>query len=330
MFREGDPADKFYIILSGSCSVLSTSPLLPNHQRLLGILRQGDYFGELALLNNQPRMASILCREHCYFACLSRDDYLRILSKMQDRLISVKVELLLKQPVFRRMSKNALIKFTYYFKIKHYKRKQVVFESGTDANWLYLVKSGDFQLTKDVNLGQFRVQVDVTLLSTGEFLASEDILNRRNYTYSCVCHSTTGELMALGKKDFFSMMGSEENMHYFAELGKLKEEYRKERLKTAIKVETEKRVGGGKRISGHVRWNSCKEEDLMGGRKEELQNSAFLSRTYSSYLHSTLEHSGIKSKPSLPRSPHSVSRKPLSLTLHMHKLRRISTLYPSH
>jgi CRP-like cAMP-binding protein len=33
---------------------------------------QGMYFGELALLNNKPRQASVICKEDCIFATLSK------------------------------------------------------------------------------------------------------------------------------------------------------------------------------------------------------------------------------------------------------------------
>ena len=335
MFREGDYADNFYIILSGSCSVLSTSQHFPKAEaRLLCILRQGECFGELALLSKHPRTASILCREDCYLACLSREDYARIFSKIQEKLISTKVELLLKQPIFRKLSKNALMKLTYFFTIRRYKRKQPVFEAGNDATCLYLVKEGEFQLTKDILLGSStqakttRVQVDVTLITVGEFLGSEDIVARRNYSYSCSCHSTTGELMVLAKKDFFSVLGNEETIHYFASLGKLKEAYRKERVETATQVEREKRtVLRSKAVEGHLR----------GADKEEQFSLSLLSpqghsRTYSNFLLSSLEQSGIKAQPLRTSTKQFAGRKKslgtsTQSSLRVRKLRRLSSLF---
>lgn len=333
VFREGDAADNFYIILSGSCSVLSTPQHLPKADpRLLSILRQGECFGELALLGNHLRTASILCREDCYLAYLSREDYARILSKIQDKLISVKVELLLKQAVFRKLSKNALMKLTYFFKIKRFARKQTVFEAGNEAARLYLVKEGEFQLTKDIFLGSpaqtktTRVQVDVTLITVGEFLGSDDVVARRNYSYSCNCHSTTGELMVLGKKDFFTVLGNEETLHYFASLGKLREEYRRERVETATQVERAKRKG--------LLRTSGVEGHLRGMEKASLDQSSLSilspqshSRTYSNFLVSSLERSGIKARPSTKPVPS--CRKTGSSTqssLRARKLRRLSSL----
>ena len=51
--REGDPGDRFYVVLSGMFTVSNSS---------LGarrVLRPGDYFGEVALAMNIPRTADV-------------------------------------------------------------------------------------------------------------------------------------------------------------------------------------------------------------------------------------------------------------------------------
>jgi ATP-binding cassette subfamily B protein len=51
--EEGEPGDRFYVVLSGMMSVSQTD-LGPR-----GVLRPGDYFGEVALAMGIPRTASV-------------------------------------------------------------------------------------------------------------------------------------------------------------------------------------------------------------------------------------------------------------------------------
>lgn len=53
IFSEGDDGDRFYVVLSGMLSVSQES------RGAQGVLRPGDYFGEVALAMHMPRTASV-------------------------------------------------------------------------------------------------------------------------------------------------------------------------------------------------------------------------------------------------------------------------------
>ncbi len=55
--KQDDPGDKFYIIEDGECQAFKT---VGEEQRLVLSYKSGDYFGELALLRNEPRAASVM------------------------------------------------------------------------------------------------------------------------------------------------------------------------------------------------------------------------------------------------------------------------------
>jgi ATP-binding cassette subfamily B protein len=74
--HEGDPGDKFYIIVRGSVRV-TTSTKGP--ERELAVLQDGDHFGEIALLQDVPRTATIRTRTDSLFVTLSRDLLMRLM-----------------------------------------------------------------------------------------------------------------------------------------------------------------------------------------------------------------------------------------------------------
>jgi len=52
VFRQGDPADRFYVIETGAADVVGDG-------RLVTTLGPGDGFGEIALLRSLPRTATV-------------------------------------------------------------------------------------------------------------------------------------------------------------------------------------------------------------------------------------------------------------------------------
>ncbi|MBI3965211.1 MAG: ATP-binding cassette domain-containing protein [Chloroflexi bacterium] len=74
---EGDEGDKFYIIVRGSVAVTKASPT--GEQRQLAVLQPGDFFGEIALVEDVPRTATIRARTPCILLALARDQFLNLM-----------------------------------------------------------------------------------------------------------------------------------------------------------------------------------------------------------------------------------------------------------
>jgi CRP/FNR family cyclic AMP-dependent transcriptional regulator len=68
----GAPADWFYVILGGEAEVMK-----PRARTLT----TGDYFGEIALLDDGPRTATVVAREELHVMRLPRQAFLRLLSE---------------------------------------------------------------------------------------------------------------------------------------------------------------------------------------------------------------------------------------------------------
>ncbi|MBI4641586.1 MAG: FAD-dependent oxidoreductase [Candidatus Tectomicrobia bacterium] len=72
IFRQGDLGDCLYIIMSGEAEVLHEDH---GHEHLLAQLGPGDYFGEMALLNQKTRTATIRCLTAMDLLTLRKGDF---------------------------------------------------------------------------------------------------------------------------------------------------------------------------------------------------------------------------------------------------------------
>lgn len=72
--RAGERADAFFLILGGNAVVR------PPGKRVVK-LGMGDFFGELALLDNSPRSATVEAQDEVLLARIARSDFLKLLDK---------------------------------------------------------------------------------------------------------------------------------------------------------------------------------------------------------------------------------------------------------
>lgn len=75
VFRQGDPAANFYVIGSGEVEVVREEP---EGERVLAVLGPGDFFGEMALINNKPRSATIRARSPLDVTVMGRNVFTHI------------------------------------------------------------------------------------------------------------------------------------------------------------------------------------------------------------------------------------------------------------
>ncbi len=79
VFQEGEPGDHLLVVMHGRVKVSLVSP--DGKEAILSILEPGDVFGEMALLDGEPRSATVTTMEKCSFLVLWRRDFLPFLER---------------------------------------------------------------------------------------------------------------------------------------------------------------------------------------------------------------------------------------------------------
>ena len=77
IFLAGDPGDSFYVVEQGRVKIALTSP--DGREVVLTLLGPTDFFGDLALLDGEPRSADAFALEECRLLLLRRSDFLSFL-----------------------------------------------------------------------------------------------------------------------------------------------------------------------------------------------------------------------------------------------------------
>ena len=77
LIREGQPGREFFIVVEGEAEVR-------RGDQVLAVRGPGTFFGEMALLFDQPRNASVLARTDMMVEVIERRDFRRLLDEFPD------------------------------------------------------------------------------------------------------------------------------------------------------------------------------------------------------------------------------------------------------
>jgi len=84
IFCEGEPGDELFVIQKGSVKIIK---ITENNEILLAVLKTGDIFGEMALLESKPRAATTVAYENCQLMAVNRANFQQMI-KTQPQLIA--------------------------------------------------------------------------------------------------------------------------------------------------------------------------------------------------------------------------------------------------
>lgn len=213
LFSPGAPADECYIVLKGALKLES-----PDSS---SIFAQNTLLGASALTSPHPWSSTCTALANTKLAVISKTDYDAVVVKLEELKNARLVEFFQHIPAFARMRKAAVHRIAALFAHRHYVRKQCVYRPGDQSEEVYIVRNGEFGLSQTVTpkvseaIGGFRgrrlmyQQAEVALIGPGEFIGDVDVLENRPRTQMCVCKSTTGTLLVIGKQQYRTLFNEE-------------------------------------------------------------------------------------------------------------------------
>ena len=204
LIRQGDEGDRFFVIQTGTVEVLAEDP--EGGQRVLAYLRGGDYFGEIALLANVPRTATVRAVTPVGLYSLVREDFEEAtvaIGSSSEQMVDTIMDIrrLRGIPIFKGRSEGELSVLLTKLKLKTWDPDATVFQQGDAGDKFYVIRSGEVAIEASDNGGPAR---EVATLRAGEYFGEIALVSDVPRTASARV-KTEAELWALSKDDFLEL-----------------------------------------------------------------------------------------------------------------------------
>lgn len=87
IFYEGDLGGSLYVIVSGTVKIVIMAD--DGREHILGLLDEGNFFGEISLIDGEPRSATAIAQDKVNIVMISREDFVRLLRENPEMSLKI-------------------------------------------------------------------------------------------------------------------------------------------------------------------------------------------------------------------------------------------------
>ncbi|KAH8253926.1 hypothetical protein KR032_007677 [Drosophila birchii] len=196
IIRQGDDGDNFYVIESGIYKVYIDD----NH---INTYTHTGLFGELALLYNMPRAATVQAETSGLLWAMDRQTFRRILLKSAFRKRKMYEELLNSVPMLKALQNYERMNLADALVSKSYENGDRIIKQGDAADGMYFIEEG----TVSVRMDQDDAEVEISQLGKGQYFGELALVTHRPRAASVYATGGVVKLAFLDVKAFERLLG---------------------------------------------------------------------------------------------------------------------------
>ena len=159
IIKQGDIGDCLYYILHGLVSIqlsiqidtgIEDKNQIVNVEKNIGELKDGEIFGELALLYNIPRTASIIALTETSLIKIDKIPFNKYLKNLFEGQLQDQIEFLEICPLFHKLPKDLIIKLGIRAVIKKFVTGQVILKNDSKCDSIFIIRRGTVKVVKEI------------------------------------------------------------------------------------------------------------------------------------------------------------------------------------
>jgi CRP-like cAMP-binding protein len=202
IMRQGDNGDKFYIVAKGTCDVLiSKDGGLPST-----VYTVSDYggFGELALMYDAPRAATVVSRCECELWSLDRRTFQTVLMVAITNRRRQYQNFLASVPILAKLTWEERAKIADVMEAKWFEDGEFIIEQGEEGDRIYFIEVGEASATKSFAPGQ--AARHVMSYSKGDYFGELALIRNEPRAANVVARGRC-KVCAIDKPSFVRLLG---------------------------------------------------------------------------------------------------------------------------
>ena len=191
IIKQGDKGECLYYILHGLVTMqlsiqidtgIKDKSQVVSVKKNIGELTDGGFFGEISLIYNLPRTATVTAVTETSLIRIDKKPFNRYLKHLFEGQLEDLIEFMELCPIFRDMSKDLLIHLAIRSKVKKFATGQIILKAESKCDYIYIIRRGTVKVTKEIKFikNEKKIIKNKQLIkSRSQILTLEEYKNRK-------------------------------------------------------------------------------------------------------------------------------------------------------
>mmetsp|Transcript_12713 Transcript_12713/g.35154 ORF Transcript_12713/g.35154 Transcript_12713/m.35154 type:complete len:409 (-) Transcript_12713:85-1311(-) len=201
VITEGEDGDYLFVIEKGSLDCIK---MIDNQEKVVKTCVPGDVFGELALLYNCPRAASVVAKDQCVCWQLDRESFNHIVKDAAMKRRTKYDSFLKNVTLISSLGDYERSQIADALKSETYKNGEVIVKQDEPGDKFYIVEEGTLYATKKTPTDGEKKVMDY---KAGDYFGELALLKNQPRAASIVVSSDSAKVLSMSRLSFSKMLG---------------------------------------------------------------------------------------------------------------------------
>ncbi|XP_034408108.1 cGMP-dependent protein kinase 2 [Cyclopterus lumpus] len=206
VIQEGEPGNYLYVLADGLVEVIQNG-------KLLGEMRPGTAFGELAILYNCKRTATVKAVSQSHIWALDRQTFQAIMMQTTQARHEEYFSFLRSVSLLRGLPEEKLAKVVDCLEVDYFEKGEYIIREGEEGNTFFIIAKGEVVVTQSTE--GFDEPQEIKTLGVGDYFGEKALISEDVRSANIICNENDTHCLVVDRDNFNQMVGTYEELQAY-------------------------------------------------------------------------------------------------------------------
>ncbi|XP_016392685.1 cGMP-dependent protein kinase 2-like [Sinocyclocheilus rhinocerous] len=206
VIQEGEPGNYLYVLAEGLLEVIQ-------NEKLLGQMRPGTAFGELAILYNCKRTATVKAVTQSHIWALDRQTFQTIMMRSTQARHEEYFSFLRSVSLLKDLPEEKLAKIIDCLEVEYFDKGEYIIREGEEGNTFFIIAKGEVLVTQTTE--GFSEPQEIKTLGVGDYFGEKALISEDVRSANIIANENDTQCLVVDRDNFNQMVGTYEELQAY-------------------------------------------------------------------------------------------------------------------